>query len=173
MNFGAQMTESDGNFRMLEFLEQEGAEVSIEPISTWLLYLLHQRKARAVYQQKGGSPYHSMDFPGKAIAAQAALWGKRMGFALGARIYLHHFSRLAKLLSFPEQIPAPQKTLASLAAPYYSTFLRGGEGHLEVGKTLYYTEHRACHLVLALKAFRLPSIRAIGCGASIACGEIP
>jgi predicted nucleotide-binding protein (sugar kinase/HSP70/actin superfamily) len=30
---------------MLEFLEKEGAEVSIEPISTWLLYLLHQREA--------------------------------------------------------------------------------------------------------------------------------
>jgi predicted nucleotide-binding protein (sugar kinase/HSP70/actin superfamily) len=34
------MTESDGNFQMLEVLEREGAEVSIEPISTWLLYLL-------------------------------------------------------------------------------------------------------------------------------------
>ena len=50
--FWAQMTESDGNFRMLEFLEKEGAEVSIEPISTWVLYLLHERKARALYRRK-------------------------------------------------------------------------------------------------------------------------
>ncbi len=166
--FWAQMTESDGNFRMLEFLEREGAEVSIEPISTWLLYLLHQRKARAAYQEKMAAYTTPWTSPGKAIAARAALWGKRMGFALGARIYLHHFRRLAKLLSLPDQILAPQKTLASLAAPYYNTLLRGGEGHLEVGKTLYYTEHRACHLVLALKPFGcLPSVQSDAVQASL------
>ncbi len=50
--FWAQMTESDGNFQMLEFLEREGAEVSIEPISTWVLYLLQQKKERAAYRQR-------------------------------------------------------------------------------------------------------------------------
>lgn len=166
--FWAQMTESDGNFRMLEFLEKEGAEVSIEPISTWLLYLLHQRKARVAYEQRMATYTAPWTSPGKAIAARAALLGKRMGFALGARIYLHHFSRLAKLLSLPDQVPAPQEALASLAAPYYSTFLRGGEGHLEVGKTLYYTQHRACHLVLALKPFGcLPSIQSDAVQASL------
>lgn len=44
--FWAQMTESDGNFRKLEFLEREGAEVSVEPISPWLLYLLHRGRTR-------------------------------------------------------------------------------------------------------------------------------
>jgi predicted nucleotide-binding protein (sugar kinase/HSP70/actin superfamily) len=166
--FWAQMTESDGNFRMLEFLEKEGAEVSIEPISTWLLYLLHQRKARVAYQQRMAAYTAPWTSPWKAIAARATLWVKRMGFALGARIYLHHFSRLTKLLSLPDQILAPQETLASLAAPYYSTFLRGGEGHLEVGKTLYYTEHRSCHLVLALKPFGcLPSVQSDAVQASL------
>jgi predicted nucleotide-binding protein (sugar kinase/HSP70/actin superfamily) len=166
--FWAQMTESDGNFRMLEFLEKEGAEVSIEPISTWLLYLLHQRKARVAYQQKIAAYTTPWTSPGKTITTRAALWGKRMGFALGTRIYLHHFRRLAKLLSLPDQILAPQKTLASLAAPYYNTFLRGGEGHLEVGKTLYYTEHRACHLMLALKPFGcLPSVQSDAVQASL------
>lgn len=166
--FWAQMTESDGNFRMLEFLEKEGAEVSIEPISTWLLYLLHQRKARVAYQQKMAAYTTPWTSPGKAITTRAALLGKRMGFALGMRIYLHHFRRLAKLLSLPDQILAPQKTLASWAAPYYNTFLRGGEGHLEVGKTLYYTEHRACHLMLALKPFGcLPSVQSDAVQASL------
>ncbi len=166
--FWAQMTESDGNFRMLEFLEKEGVEVSIEPISTWLLYLLHQRKARVAYQQRMAAYTAPWTSPGKAIAVRAASWGKRMGFALGMRIYLHHFSRLAKLLLLPDQILAPQKALASLAAPYYNTFLRGGEGHLEVGKTLYYTQHRACHLVLALKPFGcLPSVQSDAVQASL------
>jgi predicted nucleotide-binding protein (sugar kinase/HSP70/actin superfamily) len=166
--FWAQMTESDGNFRMLEFLEKEGAEVSIEPISTWLLYMLYQRKSRIAYQQRMAAYTAPWTSPGRAIAARAASWGKRMGFALGAKFYLHHFRRLAKLLSLPDQILASQEALASLASPYYNTFLRGGEGHLEVGKTLYYTQHKACHLVLALKPFGcLPSVQSDAVQASL------
>ena len=48
--FWAQETEGDGNFRMFEFLEKEGAEVSMEPISTWVMYLLHQVKQRGVFR---------------------------------------------------------------------------------------------------------------------------
>jgi predicted nucleotide-binding protein (sugar kinase/HSP70/actin superfamily) len=166
--FWAQMTESDGNFRMLEFLEKEGAEVSTESISSWLLYLLHQRKARVAYRQKMARYTAPWTSPRKAIAVRAAAWGKRMGFTLGAKFYLHHFRRLAKLLSLPDQVMASQKTLSSLAAPHYNTFLRGGEGHLEVGKTLYYTQHKACHLVLALKPFGcLPSVQSDAVQASL------
>jgi hypothetical protein len=55
-----------------------------------------------------------------------------------------------------------------MAAPYYNTFLRGGEGHLEVAKTLYYTRKKLCHLVLALKPFGcLPSIQSDAVQASL------
>jgi predicted nucleotide-binding protein (sugar kinase/HSP70/actin superfamily) len=38
--------------------------------------------------------------------------------------------------------------------------LRGGEGHLEVAKNLYYTRNRKSHMVLALKPFGcLPSMQ--------------
>jgi predicted nucleotide-binding protein (sugar kinase/HSP70/actin superfamily) len=166
--FWAQMTESDGNFRMLEFLEKEGAEVSIEPISTWLLYMLHQRKGRVIYRQQMAAYASPWTAPKRAIAVRAAALGKRMGFAAGAKIYLHHFRRLAKLLGVPGHILAPQQTLSELAAPYYNPFLRGGEGHLEVAKTLYYTRHKVCHLVLALKPFGcLPSVQSDAVQASL------
>jgi predicted nucleotide-binding protein (sugar kinase/HSP70/actin superfamily) len=156
--FWAQMTESDGNFRMLQFLEKEGAEVSIEPISSWLLYLLHQRKIKAEYRQRIAAYAAPWTAPRKAIAFRLALLGKRLGFIFAAKIYLHHFRRLTKLLGLPSQFLAPQRAISELADPYYSTLLRGGEGHLEVGKTLYYARHKACHLVLALKPFGcLPS----------------
>jgi hypothetical protein len=91
-----------------------------------------------------------------------------MGFTIGAKFYFHHFRRLAKLLSLPDQVLASQEALSSLAAPYYNTYLRGGEGHLEVGKTLYYTQHKACHLVLALKPFGcLPSVQSDAVQASL------
>jgi predicted nucleotide-binding protein (sugar kinase/HSP70/actin superfamily) len=166
--FWAQMTESDGNFQMLEFLEKEGAEVSIEPISTWLLYLLYERKARALYRRKMATYSAPWTAPRRAVAERVSALGKRLGFTLAAKIYLHHFRRLTRLLGLPNQDAAPQEILARLAAPYYNTFLRGGEGHLEVGKTLYYTRSKMCHLVLALKPFGcLPSIQSDAVQASL------
>jgi hypothetical protein len=55
-----------------------------------------------------------------------------------------------------------------MAAPYYNTFLRGGEGYLEVAKTLCYSRNKLCHLVLALKPFGcLPSIQSDAVQASL------
>ncbi len=45
--FWAQLTEGDGNFNMFNFLEREGAQVLVEPIATWVAYLLYQAKAHA------------------------------------------------------------------------------------------------------------------------------
>src|SRR4029453_6134085 len=36
--FWAMTTEGDGNYRLQRFLESEGAEVDIQPITAWLLY---------------------------------------------------------------------------------------------------------------------------------------
>jgi hypothetical protein len=45
---------------------------------------------------------------------------------------------------------------------------RGGEGHLEVGKTVYYTVHRHCHMVLSLKPFGcMPSTQSDGAQAAV------
>jgi predicted nucleotide-binding protein (sugar kinase/HSP70/actin superfamily) len=166
--FWAQMTESDGNFRMLDFLEKEGAEVSIEPISTWLLYLLHQRRDHAEYRGRMLRYSASWSSPKNALRARLALLLKRLGFSVGTAIYRHHFYRLAALLEFPRPNLAPQEELAELASRLYNTRLRGGEGHLEVAKTLYYTRKKKCHLVLALKPFGcLPSVQSDGVQASL------
>jgi predicted nucleotide-binding protein (sugar kinase/HSP70/actin superfamily) len=166
--FWAQMTESDGNFRMLEFLEKEGAEVSIEPISTWVLYLLQQRKASAALCGRMARYTDPWTSPKKAALARLASYGKRLGFSAGAGIYRHHFHRLATLLGLPPQHLASQRELSRLAEPFYDPRLRGGEGHLEVAKTLYYTQKKMCHMVLALKPFGcLPSVQSDAVQASL------
>ena len=42
--FWAQTTEGDGNYNMFTFLEREGAQVLVEPIGTWIMYMIHQAK---------------------------------------------------------------------------------------------------------------------------------
>jgi predicted nucleotide-binding protein (sugar kinase/HSP70/actin superfamily) len=166
--FWAQMTESDGNFRMLDFLEQEGAEVSIEPISTWILYLLQQKKANVAERRQMARYTAPWTSPKKAALARLVAYGKSLGLSAGAGIYRHHFHRLAKMLGFPPQHLPSQRELSEVAAPFYDPHLRGGEGHLEVAKTLYYTHNKECHLVLALKPFGcLPSVQSDGVQASL------
>ncbi|MGC9292574.1 MAG: hypothetical protein ACP5EP_07590 [Acidobacteriaceae bacterium] len=166
--FWAQLTESDGNFRMLEFLEKEGAEVSVEPISTWVLYMLHQKKGRNAYRQQMERARTPWTSPKHALAIRMSYWGKQLAFTLGERMYQHHFRRLARWMRVSDRGLTPQKALTEMAAPFYNTFLRGGEGHLEVAKTLYYTRHRQGHLVLALKPFGcLPSIQSDAVQASL------
>ena len=59
--------------------------------------------------------------------------------------------------------------MAELSDQYYNSKLRGGEGHLEVAKNLYYTKHRLCHMVLALKPFGcLPSLQSDAVQAGLA-----
>jgi len=166
--FWAQMTESDGNFRMLEFLEREGAEVSIEPISTWILYLLQQKNANAALRGQMARYTAPWTSPKQAVLARLASYGKRLGFSAGASIYRHHFHHLAKLLGFPPQHLASQREVSRLAEPFCDPRLRGGEGHLEVAKTLYYTQKKMCHMVLALKPFGcLPSVQSDAVQASL------
>src|SRR6202007_3252723 len=50
--FWAQTTEGDGNFNMFRFLEKEGAQVVVEPIGTWICYLMHQ-VVQKLHDQKG------------------------------------------------------------------------------------------------------------------------
>ena len=65
----------------------------------------------------------------------------------------------------PRGAPAASATgaVADLAHPFYHSLARGGEGHLEVGKNVYYTVHHLCHMVLALKPFGcMPSSQSDG-----------
>jgi len=64
---------------------------------------------------------------------------------------------------------ALQTELAELAHPFYNQFARGGEGHLEVAKNVYYTTNHLCHMVLALKPFGcMPSSQSDGVQSGVA-----
>jgi hypothetical protein len=43
--------------------------------------------------------------------------------------------------------------IADVAAPYYNNDLRGGEGHMEVGKLIYNVVHAKSHMTLSVKPF--------------------
>jgi predicted nucleotide-binding protein (sugar kinase/HSP70/actin superfamily) len=163
--FWAQITEGDGNFHMFEFLEREGAQVIVEPIATWVAYLMYQAKAHAIAKWPVNRPHRNPKWYelNKQFANYIGLHKKLWGIGAGQRMWNFFYHRTIKHLGGITHQLVPQTELAELAHPFYNQFARGGEGHLEVGKNVYYTIHKLCHMVLALKPFGcMPSSQSDG-----------
>ncbi|HEY2821214.1 MAG TPA: hypothetical protein VGJ06_09260 [Candidatus Acidoferrum sp.] len=163
--FWAQLTEGDGNFHMFEFLEREGAQVLVEPIATWVAYLLYQAKAHAIAKWPVNQPHKNPKWyeAKKQFANYIGLHKKLWGIGFGQRAWNFFYHRTAEQLGGITHYLVPQNELADLAHPFYNQYARGGEGHLEVGKNVYYTIHKLCHMVLALKPFGcMPSSQSDG-----------
>ena len=163
--FWAQLTEGDGNFHMFEFLEREGAQVLVEPIATWVAYLMYQAKAHAWAKWPVNRPHRDPEWYEfkKQFANYIGLRKKLWGIGAGERMWSFFYHRTAQHMGGITHHLAPQAELAELAHPFYNQLARGGEGHLEVGKNVYYTVHKLCHMVLALKPFGcMPSSQSDG-----------
>ena len=163
--FWAQTTEGDGNFHMFAFLEREGAQVMVEPIATWVAYLMYQAKAHARAKWPVTRPYRDPEWWEfkKQLANHWSLRKKLMMIGAGEKMWYFFYHRAIKNLGGITHHLVPQPELAALAHPFYNQFARGGEGHLEVGKNVYYTVHKLCHMVLALKPFGcMPSSQSDG-----------
>jgi predicted nucleotide-binding protein (sugar kinase/HSP70/actin superfamily) len=163
--FWAQITEGDGNFHMFEFLEREGAQVIVEPIATWVAYLMYQAKAHAIAKWPVNRPHRNPEWyeVKKQFANYIGLRKKLWGIGAGEHMWNFFYHRTIKNLGGITHHLVPQTELAEMAHPFYNQFARGGEGHLEVGKNVYYTVHKLCHMVLALKPFGcMPSSQSDG-----------
>ncbi len=163
--FWAQLTEGDGNFNMFAFLEQEGAQVWVEPISGWITYLL--RQSRTSWETKRGIDVPYPDVRWWELKKQVANdWRFRKKWFLlrqSESIWNHLYARTARHLGGITPPLVPQSELASVAHPFYHSQARGGEGHLEIAKNVYYTTQGLCHMVLALKPFGcMPSSQSDG-----------
>ncbi len=168
--FWAQITEGDGNFGMFKFLEREGAQVVVEPIATWVAYMIHQVRNNAVARKAVDAPYRYPKWYElhKRGLNELKFRQKWLALVVGEAIWAHFYHRLTKRLGGITHHLVPQKELARLADPFYNRLARGGEGHLEVGKNVYYTVHRLCHMVLGLKPFGcMPSSQSDGAQSAV------
>ncbi len=163
--FWASITEGDGNFHMFEFLEREGAQVLTEPIATWVAYMLNQVQNNALNRKQIDAPFRNPEWYefGKRYKNELKYRQKWLGLKAGEIMWDHFYHRIADRLGGITHHLIPQAELAKLAHPFYHQLARGGEGHLEVGKNVYYTVNSLCHMVLALKPFGcMPSSQSDG-----------
>jgi predicted nucleotide-binding protein (sugar kinase/HSP70/actin superfamily) len=168
--FWAQLTEGDGNFNMFSFLESEGAQVHIDSIGGWISYLLRQSRISMEAKKGLDGPYPEARGweLGKRLANAWKYRRKWSLLRLSEVLWSYLYARTARHLGGITPRLLSQRELARLAHPFYHSQARGGEGHLEVGKNVYYTTQGLCHMVLALKPFGcMPSSQSDGVQSSV------
>jgi len=146
--FWAMTTEGDGNYGLQRFLEQEGAEADIQLVTAWILYMVWQGKwdteqradLRGTDTNKRG--LEGVDVGKKLLMMRAADKGLRGIFqtvANGLGLYDYHLPDMDEL--------------ADVSAAFYDNHLRGGEGHMEVGKLILNTAKQKVNMTLSVKPF--------------------
>lgn len=152
--FWAQTTEGDGNFKIFQYLQNEGAEVIVEPIMNWLLYLLFDANQYISDRKKIYT---------KSFLSKINYYKNKVLIKTSEELINHIYNKLRKyLLRIPEKL-SNQYLLAEIANPYYNNHAKGGEGHLEVAKSIYYTQNHLAHMILSVKPFGcLPSTQSDG-----------
>jgi predicted nucleotide-binding protein (sugar kinase/HSP70/actin superfamily) len=146
--FWAMTTEGDGNYHMQRFLEQEGAEIDIQTVAAWLLYMIWQvrwdtkRRMTLRHDDSGKQGLAGKD-PRKRLAmlkvADIAVRGIFHSMAAAAGLRHYHLPDMDEL--------------AAISHEHYDNHLRGGEGHMEVGKLLLSAQKRKAHMVVSVKPF--------------------
>jgi predicted nucleotide-binding protein (sugar kinase/HSP70/actin superfamily) len=151
--FWAMTTEGDGNYQLQKFLESEGGEDDIQLTTAWLLYNIWEvsrdTKERRYLRGVDGGKYGLEEFANDDVGVAKRLAtltlaeiGLRVGFqlfAIPAGLYGYHLPDM--------------DLVAEVAAEHYNNDLRGGEGHMEVGKLIVNAIMGKAHLTVSVKPF--------------------
>jgi hypothetical protein len=149
--FWAMTTEGDGNYQLQRFLEGEGAEVDVQLVTAWLLYMLWEARhdtQQRVHLRVADHAKSSLGAMGpfgvtkKLLGVQAADTAVRMIFQT--------FAQACGLSGYP--LPNMDE-IAQVSHQYYDNNVRGGEGHMEVGKLIMNVLHSKAHMTVSVKPF--------------------
>jgi predicted nucleotide-binding protein (sugar kinase/HSP70/actin superfamily) len=166
--FWAMTTEGEGNYFMQRFLEQEGAEVKIQFVTEWLLYNIWEESADLVQKQFLRQHDHASGIEEKGRfgafkklnllkLAELAVRGVWKTYSTTMGYYDYH---LHSVLEGKET-----------AANFYSSELRGGEGHMEVANTIKNFVDKRTNMTLSVKPFGCMPSSAISDGVQSAVAE--
>lgn len=146
--FWAMTTEGDGNYKLQQFLESEGAEVDVQLVTAWLLYMLWQGK----WDTK-----QRMTLP-QADDAKGGLEGqnprrKLITLWFADKALRGVFGVFARLLGLRHYKLPDMNEIATISHQHYDVHLRGGEGHMEIGKLIQSVTKKKAHMVVSVKPF--------------------
>ena len=141
--FWAAMTNSDGNYHLHRFLEEQGAEVIPQPlINRILLNVWEAEYLTNIYW--GLNSKKMVDFSDAK---------KKLLIVLAKKAIHWQFRVYAKAIGLNGYKLADMDHLYELGKRYYNPDSNGGEGHLEVAHLIEAIENKLAHLVISVKPF--------------------
>jgi predicted nucleotide-binding protein (sugar kinase/HSP70/actin superfamily) len=146
--FWAMTTEGDGNYQLQRFLEAEGAEVDIQLTTAWLLYMIWQvrfdtRQRMTLRREDEGK----MGLAGKNARKRLLVLN------LSEKLLRGVFWSVSRLMGLGNYKLPDMDEIATISHQYYDNHLRGGEGHMEVGKLIQTVTKKKAHMVVSVKPF--------------------
>ncbi|WP_246234499.1 2-hydroxyglutaryl-CoA dehydratase [Bacillus aquiflavi] len=146
--FWAMTTEGDGNYRLQQFLEEEGAEVEVQSVTAWILFLIwegrHDTKKRLALR-RNDTGRHGLE--GKNPQLRLRM------LQLADRIIRIMFQMYAKAIGLSDYELPNMDEIAKVAHEHYNNNVRGGEGHMEVGKLILNVIKRKVNMTISVKPF--------------------
>ena len=148
--FWAMTTEGDGNYQLQRFLEQEGAECDIQLVTNWILYNVWEAR----YDARARAYLRGQDQANASLKGKAERVELHRATLVAADVALRLvFQTFARLTGFPGYHLPNMDEIASVAHEHYDNRLRGGEGHMEVGKFILNVLRNKAHMTLSVKPF--------------------
>ncbi len=146
--FWAMTTEGDGNYGLQKFLEQEGAEVDVQGVTNWILFMIWENK----YDRIDRLELRAADGGKKGLEGTDAT--KTLRILTGAdKLVRVIFQSYAKIIGLHGYHLPDMDEIAELAGEHYDNNVRGGEGHMEVGKLIHFAVDHVNHMTVSVKPF--------------------
>lgn len=146
--FWAMTTEGDGNYQLQRFLEQEGAEVDVQGITNWLLFMIWENR----YDTRERMTLKEADDGRKGLEGKDPT--KKLWMLEGAEVAVRGlFQTYANLVGLHGYHLPDMDQIAELASKHYDNNVRGGEGHMEVGKLVHFVQDHVNHMTISVKPF--------------------
>ena len=154
--FWAKTTDGEGNYNLFRFLEKEGAVVSNETLTDWLLHQVWRAKWLSKRKDKGVNRVKN-----QLILATVMIFirssFKILCFILGENFKLSNHAKLAKL-----------------AEPYFDIHVDGGEDHMEVAHHIDLAKKGEVEMIISVKPFTCLSSSGVSDGVQVkVCEDFP
>jgi len=152
--FWAMTTEGDGNYGLQRFLEAEGAEPDIQIVTAWLLYMLWQGKYDTEQRAQLRGTDKSKGVGGSKFSLEGVDVRKRkLSLFAGEKVIRGMFQTVAKAMGLHDFHLPDMDKIAEISHSFYDVNLRGGEGHMEVGKLIQNVAYSKVNMTLSVKPF--------------------
>jgi predicted nucleotide-binding protein (sugar kinase/HSP70/actin superfamily) len=147
--FWAMTTEGDGNYQLQRFLEAEGAECDIQFVTNWLLFMLWEGR----FDTELRADLRGMDSAARKGLKDGNVGKKLAGLFVADLAIRAVFQTFGAAIGYRGYHLPDMDEVAKTAHQYYDNSVRGGEGHMEVGKFILNVLHKKSHMTLSVKPF--------------------